>query len=117
MIQPETFAENTLRLLQQDPRRYLNFGVFWFFVKALLKRYYTRDNLHILGEYMDPECMARMPEFATIQEAMQANAQKSAAKDVASASNTAAWLGAGGSLLGGLMSGIGEANGWSNFWK
>jgi len=72
MIQPETFAENTLRLLQQDPRRYLNFGVFWFFVKALLKRYYTRDNLHILGEYMDPECMARMPEFATIQEAMQA---------------------------------------------
>lgn len=48
---------------------------------------------------------------------MQANAQKSAAKDAASAQNTAAWLGAGGSILGGLMSGIGEANGWSNFWK
>ena len=48
---------------------------------------------------------------------MQANAQQSAAKTAANASNTAAWLGAGGSLLGGLMSGIGEANGWSNFWK
>lgn len=72
MIDPKTFADNTLALLQQDPRRYLNFGVFWFFVKALLKRYYTRDNLHLLGEYFDPECIARMPEFATLKEALQA---------------------------------------------
>lgn len=48
---------------------------------------------------------------------MQANAQQSAARDAASASNTAAWLGAGSSLLGGLMSGIGSAKGWSNFWS
>jgi len=48
---------------------------------------------------------------------LSANAQQSAAKQAANASNTGAWIGAGGSLLGGLMSGIGEANGWSNFWK
>jgi len=72
MIAPETFAASTLQLLQQDPRRYFLFGVYWFFVKALLRRYYTRDNLHLLGEYMDPDCMARMPEHATLQEALAA---------------------------------------------
>jgi hypothetical protein len=72
MIQPETFADSTLRLLQQDPNRYKNFGVYWFFVKALMKRYYTRENLHLLGEYMDPDCMARMPEHATLQDALTA---------------------------------------------
>lgn len=72
MLQPETFAASTLHLLQQDPRKYVLFGVYWFFVKALLKRYYTRDNLHLLGEYMDPDCMARMPEHATLQEALTA---------------------------------------------
>ena len=71
MIAPQTFAESTLQLLQQDPRRYRNFGVYWFFVKALLKRYYTRENLHLLGEYMDPDCMARMPEHATLQAAIE----------------------------------------------
>lgn len=72
MIQPETFAENALRLLQQDPSRYLNFGVYWFFVKALMKRFYTRDELHLLGDYMDPDCLARMPQFETLQDAMAA---------------------------------------------
>src|SRR5690606_3450926 len=41
---------------------------------------------------------------------LSANAQQSAAKQAANPSNTGAWIGAGGSLLGGLMSGIGEAN-------
>jgi hypothetical protein len=72
MIDPKTFADSTLQLLQQDPRRYLSFGVYWFFVKALMKRYHTRENLHLLGEYMDPDCMARMPEHATLQEALEA---------------------------------------------
>lgn len=72
MIDPRMFAASTLQLLQQDPNRYLNFGVYWFFVKALLKRYYSRENLHLLGDYMDPDCMARMPEYATLQDAMEA---------------------------------------------
>lgn len=72
MVNPKTFAESTLQLLQQDPRRYRNFGVYWYFVKALMKRYYTKDNLHLLGEYMDADVMARMPEHQTLQEAMKA---------------------------------------------
>ena len=72
MIDPKTFADSTLQLLQQDPRRYLNFGVYWYFVKALMKRYHDRDNLHLLGDYMDPDVMARMPEHATLQSALEA---------------------------------------------
>jgi hypothetical protein len=72
MVDPKTFAESTLQLLQQSPGRYHNFGVYWYFVKALMKRYYTKDNLHILGEYMDADTMARMPEHATLQEAIEA---------------------------------------------
>ena len=76
MIDPKKFADNTLFLLQQDPRRYLNFGVYWYFVKALLKRYHGRDNLSLLGEYMDPDCMARMPEFESLQPAIAAAIQE-----------------------------------------
>lgn len=43
---------------------------------------------------------------------MQANAQKSAAKQAADASNTAAWLGAGGKVAGGLLSSYGD-----DIWK
>lgn len=48
---------------------------------------------------------------------MQSNAQQSAANTAAKASNTASLIGAAGALGGGLLGGIGEANGWSNFWK
>lgn len=40
--------------------------------------------------------------------AMSASAQQDAARQAASASNTAAWLGAGGSLAGGLLSSYGD---------
>ena len=76
MIDPQKFAESTLSLLQQKPERYLNFGTYWFFVKALLKRYYSRENLNLLGEYMDPDCMARMPEHADLQGAILASIQE-----------------------------------------
>lgn len=76
MIDPRTLAGSTLQLLQQDPRRYRNFGVYWFFIKALLKHYYTRDDLYLLGDYVDPDCLARMPECATDQEALQAAVQE-----------------------------------------
>ena len=72
MIDPRTFAESTLLLLQQDPRRYKNFGVFWYLVKAVLKKYYTRDNLHLLGDHVDASVVERMPEFANLQEALKA---------------------------------------------
>jgi len=72
MIDPKQLAASTLQLLQDDPRRYRNYGVYWYLVKALLKHYYTRDNLFLLGDYVDPTVTARMPEHADLQEALAA---------------------------------------------
>lgn len=72
MIDPKTFAENTLQLLQQDPRRYVLFGVYWYLVKRVLKKFYTRDNLHLLGDHIDQDVVQRMPAHADLQEALAA---------------------------------------------
>ncbi|MFV0420632.1 hypothetical protein [Oleidesulfovibrio sp.] len=50
---------------------------------------------------------------------MQNDAAKYAANKQSSANNLGAWIGAGGSVLGGLLSGAGEANGFGNLfsWK
>lgn len=72
MIDPKTFAASTLQLLQQDPRRYRAFGVYWYLVKAVLKKYYTRDNLHLLGDHVDQSVVERMPAHADLQEALAA---------------------------------------------
>lgn len=76
MIDPRTFAESTLLLLQQDPRRYKNFGVFWYLVKAVLKKYYTQDNLHLLGDHVDASVAERMPEFDGLNKALEAAAEE-----------------------------------------
>lgn len=72
MIDPKTFAASTLQLLQDDPRRYRCFGVHWYLVKAVLKKFYTRDNLHLLGDYMDQAVIERMPAHADLQQALAA---------------------------------------------
>jgi hypothetical protein len=72
MIDPKTMAASTLQLLQQDPRRHRLFGVYWWLIKALLKQFYTRDNLHLLGDYMPADAGERMPEHADLQEALAA---------------------------------------------
>lgn len=72
MIDPKTFADSTLALLQEDPRRYRAFGAHWYFVKALMKRFYTRENLGLLGDYMDQTVIDRMPRHATLDEALAA---------------------------------------------
>ena len=72
MIDPRTRAESTLLLLQQDPRRYLSFGPYWYTVKALLKRYYTRDNLALLGDHIDPAVQAAQPRHAGMAEPLTA---------------------------------------------
>jgi hypothetical protein len=72
MIDPQKFAASTLQLLQQDPRRYRCFGVYWYLVKALMKRFYTQDNLHLLGDYMDQSVIDRMPPHADLHEALAA---------------------------------------------
>lgn len=71
-MNPRAFAESTLQLLQQDPRRYRLFGVWWYLVKEVLKRFYTRENLHLLGDYRDPAVVERMPPVASLEEALQA---------------------------------------------
>ncbi|ATI15644.1 hypothetical protein [Bordetella phage vB_BbrM_PHB04] len=72
MIDPKQLAASTLQLLQTDPRNYRNFGVYWFLIKELLKRYYTRDNLFLLGDYIDHSVVDRMPAHADLQEALAA---------------------------------------------
>lgn len=72
MIDPKTFAASTLQLLQDDPRRYRNFGAYWYFVKAVLKKFYTRDNLHLLGDHVDASVVERMPAFENLQDALEA---------------------------------------------
>lgn len=74
MIDPKTFAASTLQLLQQDPRRYKNFGVYWYLVKAVLKHFYTRENLHLLGDFQDQSVIERMPPAASLPEALEAAA-------------------------------------------
>lgn len=70
MIDPKTFATSTLQLLQDDPRRYVLFGAYWYLVKALLKKFYTRDNLHLLGDHVDIDVAARVPHHENLQEAL-----------------------------------------------
>lgn len=70
MIDPKTFAASTLQLLQGDPRRYVAFGVYWYLVKAVLKKFYTRENLHLLGDHVDAAVAERMPEHADLAEAL-----------------------------------------------
>lgn len=72
MIDPKQLAESTLQLLQADPRNYRCFGVYWFLIKELLKRYYTRDNLYLLGDYRDQSVIDRMPAHETLQDALAA---------------------------------------------
>lgn len=66
----KTMAASILLLLQQDPRRYLCFGAYWWLVKMLLKKFYTRDNLSLLGEYIDPMAADRMPPHTELDEAL-----------------------------------------------
>jgi hypothetical protein len=70
-VDAKVLAANTLQLLQADPSRYRNFGVYWYLVKAVLKRYYTQDNLFLLGDYVDKTVTDRMPADQTLDEALE----------------------------------------------
>lgn len=72
MLPPDKIAENFLRVLQTDPVKYRAFGVYWWFVKAFMKRYFTADNLYMLGDYVDEEQAAMVPEHGSLQEALTA---------------------------------------------
>jgi len=76
MIDPKTFAASTLQLLQDDPRRYRLFGAYWYLVKLVLKKFYTRDNLSLLGDHVDRSVVERMRPHADLQEALAAAAEE-----------------------------------------
>jgi len=61
-VDPETFANSVRALLDEEHRRYRNFGPTWFFVKALLKRYFDRYQMPILGDFEDKTVNERIPE-------------------------------------------------------
>jgi hypothetical protein len=72
MIDTNVLAANTLQLLQADPSRYRNFGVYWYLIKAVLKKYYTQDNLFLLGDYVDKTVTDRLPAGQSLEEALNA---------------------------------------------
>lgn len=62
-IVPVRLAASVRTLLLADPRRYRNFGAYWFVIKTLLKEHYSRDELPLLGDYDDPSVTARLPAY------------------------------------------------------
>lgn len=69
-IDPATFAASTRELLTEDPFRYRNFGPFWYFVKALLKKFYGQAEMPMLGDYEDASVVARMGPVDGVDDAM-----------------------------------------------
>lgn len=71
-IDKKALAETVYTLLLDRPERYRNFGCYWYLVKALLKAFYDKDRLYLLGDYMDASVLARMPEFDNADDALSA---------------------------------------------
>lgn len=72
MIDKNKLAETVYTLLLDKPERYRNFGVYWYLVKELLKRFYDRDRLYLLGDYRDESVIRRMPEHPNLDDALAA---------------------------------------------
>lgn len=67
---------NVVQQLQEEPQRYKLFGVWWWPVKALLRRAgYGPDQLALLGSYVDPETAAMVPR-AGLEETLRAAFQE-----------------------------------------
>lgn len=69
-LPPDQIAANIRKLLDSQPSAYRDFGVYWYFIKAFLKRYYTADNLYLLGGFEQPDVVARMPDYDRFEDAM-----------------------------------------------
>ncbi len=64
-INIEKAMRNVLQILQTQPENYKRFGIYWWTVKALLKQYYNQDNIYLLGNYVDDNITARVPDADT----------------------------------------------------
>ena len=65
-------ADGMLQLLQADPSQYRTFGPYWPLMKSIMKRFYGRENLALLGDHIDAEAAAHMPPHANLEEAVAA---------------------------------------------
>jgi hypothetical protein len=59
-----TVFRNIVQDLQVNPQYYKRFGIYWWPVKALLRRAgYSAANLSLLGTYYDPVTAAMVPHL------------------------------------------------------
>lgn len=54
---------NVLMTLQSTPQRYRCFGVYWWPIKAILRKQFGPEQLYLLGKYEDPETAALVPNL------------------------------------------------------
>lgn len=78
-LDPKALARGIVQQLQEEPARYKLFSVWWWAVKAVLKRMgYGSVQLPMLGSYVDPEQAAMVPHGSlaeTLAAAMEEYAQ------------------------------------------
>jgi hypothetical protein len=70
MLPPDQIAANIRKVLDNKIETYRNFGVYWYFVKAFLKRYYDQTQMPILGNFEQADVVARMPQYENFADAM-----------------------------------------------
>lgn len=75
MMNVNAALRNVVVMLQADPRNYKKFGVYWWPMKAILKRRYTKDHLFMLGDYM-PKDAEGLIEQGDLRETLQAAFQE-----------------------------------------
>lgn len=73
---PAVFAASTRALLDEDPLRYRNFGGYWWFVKALLKRFYDRHAMPLLGDYEPAGAVDLVPVGLSADDMLEAAAEQ-----------------------------------------
>jgi len=61
-----------LQILQAKPLAYRSFGIYWWPIKAILKQKYTKENLYLLGDYVDPDGVERVPDVGVSEMIKQA---------------------------------------------
>lgn len=71
-MKTQTALRNTVLILQQRPLDYRKFGPYWWPIKAMLKQAgYSRDDLYLLGDYMEPGAESLI-ETADVEDTLKA---------------------------------------------
>jgi hypothetical protein len=78
-VDPHVFAASARTLILENPQNYHAFGVYWFLVKALLKRIYPPAEMPLLGDYVDEAVVERMPKGLSLAELLAAASDEYAA--------------------------------------